>query len=576
MKWRNFIKIISFSLLGLILNSCSPPDQKIYSISSVGRAGDDLSWKAKNLDETDWNQAKDLEEHPIFWIRSTTEFPITDVPYKNMGIKIGATGAYEAYWDGQFIGSNGELQTATKKEVPGKYQFYLPLPDSLAQPGTHVLALRMTKASPTPGLHVYYMIDDYFELTRSPLQVSKYMFMLAGAFLLTAVYFFFVFLSNKKDVSILIFSFICLIFLALLLMEYLKFYYQYTYPFQRTRLEIIGYCHLLLTFLIPLFFMIQFSFPWKKLVLALLGITVIILEYNYHYSFDWIAKMHNLLMWICSFGIIVYASFKKTKGALVVLLGFILSMMVVFFMPYFYFYFHFISPFDVSLFIGFILIIISMLYVMSERKKEERLAYEASLVVSERLKNELLKKNIKPHFIMNTLTSLIDWVEESPKEGVKFIHALADEFDVLNDIADYKLVPIGQEIKLCTSLLRVMKYRKEIIYEWNDFHIDPNEIIPPAIIHTAVENGLTHSLPGENGKIIFNLYFEKTASQKTYTLQTQAKIRNPQPMKIHAAEDGTGFKYIKSRLQESYPNQWELDSYPIDGGWEIKIKIKGQ
>jgi len=212
-----------------------------------------------------------------------------------------------------------------------------------------------------------------------------------------------------------------------------------------------------------------------------------------------------------------------------------------------------------------------MLYVYAIKRSEERLAYEASLIHSERLKNELLKKNIKPHFIMNTLTSLMDWVEESPKEGIKFISALANEFEVLNDIADYKLVPIEQEIRLCKSHLDVMGYRKEISYQWQEEGIDYNEIIPPAIIHTAVENGVTHSLPDDKDSITFILSFEKNKAFKQYTLTTIAKNRTQTHSKIKG--DGTGLKYIKSRLQESYPDQWEIKSNSKENGWETIIKI---
>ena len=83
-----------------------------------------------------------------------------------------------------------------------------------------------------------------------------------------------------------------------------------------------------------------------------------------------------------------------------------------------------------------------------------------SLVQSTRLRLELLKKNIQPHFLMNTLTSLIDWIEETPKKGVLFIEALAKEFDLLNQIENQTLIPVSQEIALCRAHLEIMEYRE--------------------------------------------------------------------------------------------------------------------
>lgn len=219
------------------------------------------------------------------------------------------------------------------------------------------------------------------------------------------------------------------------------------------------------------------------------------------------------------------------------------------------------------------IILFTMLFVMTYKRRQQQQAYEESLILSERLKNDLLKKNIKPHFIMNTLTSMIDWVEESPKDGVKFIHALANEFEVLSEIADFKQIPINQEIKLCKSHLIVMGYRKEIEYLWTDISIDANEIIPPAILHTIIENGVTHSLPDNEGEIRFELRYIKEDPWKIYTLETFAQNRNVNTDNTNLKE-GTGTKYIKARLQESYPNNWSYESKRTNNGWISIIKFK--
>ncbi|WP_199852754.1 histidine kinase, partial [Aquimarina sp. Aq78] len=163
-----------------------------------------------------------------------------------------------------------------------------------------------------------------------------------------------------------------------------------------------------------------------------------------------------------SFGIVVFGIYKRMKGAIIVLLALLICALI-----------NAITYYDISLFAGFGIILLSMFYILSVRTKEQRLAYEESLVQSTRLRLELLKKNIQPHFLMNTLTSLIDWVEESPQKGVAFIEALAQEFKLFNQIENQTLIPIGQEIELCRSHLDIMEYRKEIKYHWEEENIDP-------------------------------------------------------------------------------------------------------
>ena len=121
----------------------------------------------------------------------------------------------------------------------------------------------------------------------------------------------------------------------------------------------------------------------------------------------------------------------------------------------------------------------------------------------------------------------------------------------------------------------MLSLRKKISYLWIQEGIDPNDVIPPASIHTAVENGVSHSLPNEDGCICFNLDFERADNYKQYTLNTKAKIREASNFDQieHENGDGMGLKYIKSRLQESYPNQWKVTSNATTDGWETVIRI---
>lgn len=114
-----------------------------------------------------------------------------------------------------------------------------------------------------------------------------------------------------------------------------------------------------------------------------------------------------------------------------------------------------------------------------------------------------------------------------------------------------------------------MQFRKEIKYDWVEEHIDPSDSIPPAIIHTALENGITHSMPRYQDTIYFRLSFERNTGYKQYTLTTIAKNR----VSTHKTKTGTGFQYVKARLTESYGDNWEFSSTEKHDGWETVIKI---
>ena len=115
-----------------------------------------------------------------------------------------------------------------------------------------------------------------------------------------------------------------------------------------------------------------------------------------------------------------------------------------------------------------------------------------------------------------------------------------------------------------------MEYRKEINYLWEETGINSGEEVPPGILHTLLENGITHSLPRADNSIKFKLIFASNKHYKYYTFLTFA--RGVRPTMNHQKE-GTGLKYVKARLTESYQDKWDFVSEPTNHGWKNSIKI---
>ena len=184
---------------------------------------------------------------------------------------------------------------------------------------------------------------------------------------------------------------------------------------------------------------------------------------------------------------------------------------------------------------------------------------------------ELLKKNLQPHYLMNTLTSLIEWIEKDPTAAAQFVDALATEFKILNRISGQQLIPIHQEVALCQSHLRIMSFRKGRSYLLKTAGLLDTETIPPAIIHTLIENGITH-YKGPLKELVFSLSFSNHGSTRTYKLLTPLG-ELPTTEEVKVQRDGTGFRYIKARLEEAYSGRWTFLSRPKEEGWESVIQI---
>ncbi|KMQ62004.1 regulator [Chryseobacterium sp. BLS98] len=526
----------------------------------VYKTGDNMAWISKNYNDKDWSETRGNTADKIFWSRTHVDLRPVENKLLPLGLQINSFGAFEVYWDGVLIGKNGQLPKNGNPEIPGTECSYYRIPNHLISPGLHTIAMRSSQSLyPDVQRSIGFTINNYETLLTNPLITMAYMNLMAGAFLIAAVYYFFLYLNSKRrQKDILIFATICLLFFALLIMEYLKFHVMLPYSEFFVRLEIIGWLTFANALLVPWYFMIQFNFRYGKWLMAALLLTLLGLYWFNYGHYDLTARLYSLAMLITAFIVVLNGILQKEKGGFIALTALLASALV-----------NRLVVYDYGLFISFTIIVLSMLYLHSIRTSVIEAEHQNAVLLSSRLQLQLLKKNIQPHFLRNTLTSMMDWVEESPKDGARFIQALATEFDIMNEISEQTLIPITKELELCRQHLSVMGFRKEINYIWEQKGIDETQLIPPAVIHTLLENGITHSEPTSGNTIQFVLHYSLIKDAHQYTFETIAKNR---PVMTDRA-GGNGFKYIKARLTESYGQNWKLVSDPTENGWISTIQI---
>jgi LytS/YehU family sensor histidine kinase len=165
----------------------------------------------------------------------------------------------------------------------------------------------------------------------------------------------------------------------------------------------------------------------------------------------------------------------------------------------------------------------------------------------------------------------MEFIETQPQKSLPFISALASEFDILNEVSALKLIPVTKELELCESYLEIMSFRKDRDYKLEAVDLDGGEQIPPAVFLTILENGIMHNRFDAHPDVVFRISLERSGDQKLYTISIPGK---PKAGSVQQKE-GTGLKYVKARLEESYGFRFSiLSGASASGGWETKISIK--
>ena len=331
---------------------------------------------------------------------------------------------------------------------------------------------------------------------------------------------------------------------------------------------------LLMLILLPVFFLFEFSSPYKKrltTIIIISGLVVVIfprlatfgiVPISWLNTFESANRINVYFTIVMSIAVAVWASYHRKIGSLSACIGLLAFLAGVFFSSR--------ANVEYGWAIGFaIMNIFLTLSLSNQMAYRNRIHHEAELR-NARLELELLKKHIQPHFLLNSLNSIIAWLEEDPPVASKLVNSLADEMRMLLAFSGKKLIPLSDEIRLCKAHLSVMSLRQDKKFSMTEEGINGNEVLPPLVIHTLVENGLTHGYSQKDSGI-----FKLTCTHKKKGLKLTLFNDSAGEQKQNLLEEGTGLKYVKSRLEEAFSSSWKLSHGPVDGGWEAVIEYEG-
>ena len=494
-----------------------------------------------------------------YWLRTKVTIHQAGSPQIPYGVGVSMLASTKVYWDGKLIGKNGEIGKSKKTEEVGKMMSIHLVPNKELDAGEHEITVEFSNFNSNKFRIYAADLYNYDETLQNPIILTAYVHIYAGLFLIIGLFYLFRFTIDKKAITSLLFSLLCLFFFSLIIVEYVKNYYNYPHTFHFVRLQIIYAITLTISLLLPSFFLYRLEIPKKRIWIIISLMIILPFIFTIQYGYDMATNLSMIVGFFIATIVCAYALFLGKKDARLLFFTILPIPFILLFWGQYY---------DVSLYIGFGFLIIVNLISLALKDRENQKVKEEALLVSSRLQMELLKKNIQPHFINNSITSAIDWMERNPQKGIDLLFALSKEFDILNDISERKLIPIMKEIELCKAHLEIMSYRKEEEYELICKNIDEHDVIPPAIFLTIVENGISHK-ETSNQKMNFYLSAQKNENTISFNLLAEGKISDPNP----SMKEGTGIKYIKARLQESYDEKWSFSSGPTVDGWTSKIVI---
>ena len=556
-----FAITVLLTLQCLLFTSTANADIQIQQ--PLYKVGDNVHWNSSKLEDSNWTPVKN--GLPIndrnYWIR--VSLTITGKPpTEQQAIFTSILGAYDVYWDNIRLQSNGEVGTSRQLETPGDIYFKTIIPEKFWTPGKHVISLRISNYYAPQKLRKHY-----FNIKIAPHQKTSENFLIAsliplvilGGLILIGGFFLLLHFRYARKTTYLLFSSLCFLIVGLLVVELWKPIVGYTYNWHIHRMYLVGILTFSICFLLPVFFIYHFKMKDKKqLIYTLIAILLIIIYFVS--GFDKISSYLTQASLLFTLTLTCWALYLRKHGAKNALS----SIGIVFFMSI-----YFTDSFqDRYFFPSFSLIIITVLVSLINQLSLVQQQRNHAKLLSAQLEISLLKKSIQPHFILNTLTSIEQWIVESPEAAIEFIDALAEEFQQLNDISNKQLIPIEDELELCRTHLKIMGFRHDLKFKLCTKNIASGLMVPPALIHTLLENSFTH-----NQYTVSPTTFFVSCLNTIDSLEFIIKSPTSGSSLGTSLNTGTGIKYIESRLTESFANNWSLISTLQGDLWVTVIKI---
>jgi hypothetical protein len=547
------------SLIALALTSVLASAAAAYPAVNLVRVreGDDASWSSRTLDDTGWATRPYWRADPqgrMVWIRAHIAMPpALDTRSKPLGVYFSAAASYEAWWNGVHVGSNGVPAPNAAGEAPGKLDTVIFIPPGLIE-RDNVLAFRLSSfhlplrlGGPMQGLYLrtYGYTKSETLRERAPTMVA------IGALLIGMLYFGGMYLSNRRDRSSLLLTLLTLAILGQLIAESVRVFVQYSYPLHIPRVLAILTFASLASVLLVAYVADRFAPGWRaRLVVAAIAIDAVLIAISP--GFDGKTAFVIIAGALLSSVAAVLGIRRRAPGARVVLAATIVATGL--------------CVLDGTDFLDrtwYLEAVVLVLLLFWQHLRSLREAQKRR----PNLELELLKQQIQPHFLMNSLTALTEWVESDPAVGVRMIEALAEEFRSISSMTGAATVSMAQEIELCRLHLRVMSLRQNKPFELHADSVRLDAQVPPAIFHTLIENALTHN-HYTDGAVFLLEETSTTSGQRVY------RLRTPSTRTSDATPAGKGHQYVRARLRDVFGEDWHFFSGPLPPGeWLDAIEV---
>jgi len=187
---------------------------------------------------------------------------------------------------------------------------------------------------------------------------------------------------------------------------------------------------------------------------------------------------------------------------------------------------------------GLVLVNNTFRYALYLHKESDKLRETADHARYMALQNQL-----NPHFLFNSLNTLISEIEYSPKDASEFARKLSDVYRYILQGQNNKLVPLSKELKFLNSYIFLHQVRLGSCLSI-DMQLDESvyeRLIPPLSLQLLAENVIKHNTISSSKPMVISIM---TTPDNEYLV-----VSNKLCPKKDVEVSGEGLKNLSSRYK---------------------------
>lgn len=236
---------------------------------------------------------------------------------------------------------------------------------------------------------------------------------------------------------------------------------------------------------------------------------------------------------------------------------------------------HFVAVVEVNFLIYFAMIgIINVYYYIKKvRNIEIQKAQIETHLANANL--NMLKAQLHPHFIFNTLNSISALIEIDKEKSQNLIADFGDLFRDILDFKDENLIPLQRELALLDKYIAIISVRfSDHLFIEKDIQKDvEDELVPHMLLQPMVENALKHGYGYNATELKVKLKIFRKGDHLFIEIENDGELLTQHFEEL--LQHGTGLKNTQDRLKTLYGNgvEFKVENTEASNGVITSIKI---